>query len=672
MQIDKGKGQREKGLGKAILLDIEPKTSGSKSRQRNDELQASETRYRRLFETAKDGILILDGETGKILDVNPFLVDLLGYSHEEFSGKKLWEIGPFKDTVASKAYFDKLQKEKYVRYENLPLQTKIGRSINVEFVSNVYLVNREKVIQCNIRDITVRKQTEDALRESEERFRITLQSLPDAVSILRTGDTRYLYVNDGFTRITGYSLEEAVGKTPFDLNLPSGSVNEDIFYKCILDKEGEDRMGFRFQKKDGAILDTLISCRPLHYGGDDCTLVVMTDITDFKRIEEEKKRLEIQLAQDQKMESMGTFAGGIAHDFNNILAIIMGYAELAGIVSDPDKIHQYIEGVLNASKRAKSLVSQILSFSRYDEKIYAPLILSYAVRESLNLLRSIIPASIEISMNLQSSAMVKADPTEIHQIMMNLCSNATYAMSETGGVLGVNLENVQVDEVAASLNPVLMPGSYLRLTVSDTGRGMTHEVMERIFEPYFTTKGLRSGTGLGLSVVHGIVKKYNGSIICRSIPGTGTTFEIYLPQVESKEDAVITPEEDMVIPTGSEKILFIDDEPALVDIVKKTLVNLGYKVTSTTSSRKALELFKKIPDKFDLVITDMTMPDMTGDKLAQRIMEVRHGMPVILCTGYSENITEQKAKGIGIRGFIMKPFEMRVLAKTIRKVLDER
>jgi signal transduction histidine kinase len=397
---------------------------------------------------------------------------------------------------------------------------------------------------------------------------------------------------------------------------------------------------------------------------------VSRDITERKRAEEEKKGLEAQLAQAQKLESIGTLAGGIAHDFNNILSAIIGYTELAmDDVSDPKKARSNLKEVLKAGDRAKNLVHQILAFSRQTETKHSPLALQTIIKETIKMMRSVIPATIEIRQNFIDSGIVMSDATQIHQIMMNLCTNAVHAMDKTGGVLEVSLKRVSVNGDAEIHNLDLSPGSYLRLSVSDNGQGMTPEVMARIFDPYFTTKEVGRGTGLGLSVVHGIVKSHGGVITCKSTPGEGTIFDVYLPEIDTGKEK-LEPLEKESLPTGTERILFVDDEPVLIDLTKKRLENLGYTVITRTSSIEALELFRNNPDKFDLVITDMTMPAMTGDKLTQKMMEIRQDIPIILCTGYSELISEEKAKKIGVKEFIMKPIVIEELAKTIRDVLN--
>jgi nitrogen-specific signal transduction histidine kinase/CheY-like chemotaxis protein len=382
-------------------------------------------------------------------------------------------------------------------------------------------------------------------------------------------------------------------------------------------------------------------------------------------------KLEKQLVQAQKMEAIGTLAGGIAHDFNNILSAIMGYSELALIEAPKEKqLYDNVQKVLYASHRAKDLVQQILTFSRKSEEEKAPVQISHLVKEALKFLRSSIPTTIEIREKIaEEIGIINANPTQMYQVIMNLCTNASYAMQKEGGILEVSLKNIDLDSHFAAQYPDIDPGKYLRLTVSDTGEGIAPEIMERIFEPYFTTKEKGVGTGMGLSMVHGIVKGHGGMVTVYSEPGKGSTFYVYIPLIQEE---VKRPEidEDAPIPTGTEHILFIDDEPVLADLGKQMLERLGYEVTSRTSSVEALELFKAQPDRFDLVVTDMTMPNMTGDRLACELMKIRPDIPIIICTGYSERITEEKTKRIGIKALVMKPYVTKDLASIVRKVID--
>jgi CheY-like chemotaxis protein/anti-sigma regulatory factor (Ser/Thr protein kinase) len=326
--------------------------------------------------------------------------------------------------------------------------------------------------------------------------------------------------------------------------------------------------------------------------------------------------------------------------------------------------------VLRAGDRARDLVRQILTFSRQKEQGSKPLRISLIVKEALKLLRASLPKTIEIRQKIKSdSGTILADPSQIHQILMNLCTNAAHAMREKGGVLEISLMDEYLDSEAATLIHDLRPGPYLRLTVSDTGHGMDKVVVERIFEPYFSTKGKDEGTGLGLSMVHGIVTSYGGTVTVDSEPGKGSSFELYFPRIESGVLSEIQPAGPL--PGGTERILFIDDEKVVVDTAQQMLAQLGYKVVTKTNGIEALEIFREDPDRFDMIITDMTMPKMTGDELGRELLLIRPDVPIILCTGFSEKIDEERAKEIGIREFVLKPIVMSEIAQIIRKVLDQ-
>ena len=397
---------------------------------------------------------------------------------------------------------------------------------------------------------------------------------------------------------------------------------------------------------------------------ENARLYLEKEVT-IKKLSETQKKLQ----QAQTMQAIGTLAGGIAHDFNNILSAIIGYTELALMKSKGHVIQEYLLKVLIASGRATDLVRQILTFSRQGGKVEnKPLQVKLIVKEVLKLLRPSLPTTIEIYENIHSDSLVLADPTQIHQILMNLCTNAAHAMRE-GGILEVGLADLSLDSAFTSKHPEIEPGLFIRLIISDTGHGMTPDVLNQIFDPFFTTKASGEGTGMGLAVVHGIVKSHGGAITVYSEPEKGTTFNVFFPVIkrEAQEETRI----EETLPTGTERILFVDDDLPLVSIGKDILESLGYQVESRTSSIEALELFKAMPEKFDLVITDMTMPNLRGDQLAKQLMEVRPDIPVILCTGFSPEINEEKSQSIGIRAFVFKPLLKYDMAKTIRKVLDE-
>ncbi len=392
------------------------------------------------------------------------------------------------------------------------------------------------------------------------------------------------------------------------------------------------------------------------------------DITERKRMEKEKKKLEARLRQAQKMEAIGTLAGGIAHDFNNILFPILGYSEmLMNDAPDNSDLKRDLSMIFNGTKRARDLVKQILAFSRQREYDLKPIKVHLVVKETLKLIRSSIPATIDIMQNIIDCELVMADYTQIHQVAMNLLTNAYHAMEKKGGKLKVTLK--EVDLRADDLKG-MPPGTYVRLTVSDTGIGMDQSTIDRIFDPYFTTKKEGKGTGLGLAVVHGIIKSHGGHISVYSEPGKGSEFHVYLPVIKAQQKTKQI--EIQPIKKSNERILVVDDEKMVVEIQQKMLKRLGYDVTSCTSSVEALKAFQANPDNFDLIITDMTMPNMTGDQLAQKIMEIRTDIPIILCSGFSEKMSNEKAKSLGIKKFLMKPVLIKDLSITIRRALDNK
>ncbi|MBW2166481.1 MAG: response regulator [Deltaproteobacteria bacterium] len=392
------------------------------------------------------------------------------------------------------------------------------------------------------------------------------------------------------------------------------------------------------------------------------------DITERKRMEKEKKKLEARLRQAQKMEAIGTLAGGIAHDFNNILFPILGYSEmLMNDAPDNSDLKRDLSMIFNGTKRARDLVKQILAFSRQREYDLKPIKVHLVVKEALKLIRSSIPATIDIMQNIIDCELVMADYTQIHQVAMNLLTNAYHAMEKKGGKLKVTLK--EVDLRADDLKG-MPPGTYVRLTISDTGIGMDQSTIDRIFDPYFTTKKEGKGTGLGLAVVHGIIKSHGGHISVYSELGKGSEFHVYLPVIKAQQETKQI--EIQPIKKSNERILVVDDEKMVVEIQQKMLKRLGYDVTSCTSSVEALKAFQANPDNFDLIITDMTMPDMTGDQLAQKIMEIRTDIPIILCSGFSEKMSNEKAKSLGIKEFLMKPVLIKDLSITIRRTLDSK
>jgi signal transduction histidine kinase/ActR/RegA family two-component response regulator len=395
--------------------------------------------------------------------------------------------------------------------------------------------------------------------------------------------------------------------------------------------------------------------------------------TAYEKLKEEtmdRERVETQLRQSQKMEALGTLSGGIAHDFNNILAAIIGFTELIKDRLPKDtKENHYARRILEAAIRGRELIHQMMAFSRQTEHQKKPVHISSIIRESVKLLRATLPATIEVEVNLGGeSATILGNPVQIQQVLMNLCTNAAFAMREQGGLLAISLSDTHISR--EDRNPHgIEPGSYVKLAVRDTGTGIPVEIRDRIFDPFFTTKGVGEGTGLGLSVVLGIVKEFHGYITVESENGTGSTVEVYFPGIPDEEDADAL-DAAMAIPGGCERILFVDDEEALVEMGNELLTDLGYDVTCRMISRESLALFTYDPSRFDLVVTDQTTLDMTGIQLAKELIAMRPDLPVVLCTGFSQAVTRESAAAAGVKGFVMKPLTKEELARAIRRVLD--
>ena len=509
----------------------------------------------------------------------------------------------------------------------------------------------------------VRERTR-ALEESEEKMKAILRASPVGIALFI--NRKLSWANETLFHMLNHDEGSLIGQNARMFYLDDEEyerVGRGLYSPD--EKSGTGEVETRVLRKDG----TMINChiRACSLDPRDSARGQIVTVSDIS----EAKRLETQLQQAQKMEAIGTLAGGIAHDFNNILGAIIGYAELAKMKApEESEVIADLNLVIKSSNRAADLVQQILTVSRRHKKERRPMQLKYIVKDALKMLKATLPSTIEIKdYSGKDMGVINADPTQMHQVIMNLCTNAGHAMQEDGGVLEVGIGNVQVGTEDSGSGYLDLPsGSYLRLTVNDTGHGIPRHVIDKIFDPYFTTKDTGEGTGLGLSVAVGIVKAHGGTITVYSEPGKGTTFHVYLPIVEDVERK--EKETEGPPPTGSERILFIDDEQALVEMGGQMLERLGYEVVTKQSSIEALELFRAEPDRFDLVITDMTMPKMTGDKLAQALMKIRPDIPIILCTGHSKLVSEEKAKDMGIRAFVMKPILKRTLAEAVRKALE--
>lgn len=503
--------------------------------------------------------------------------------------------------------------------------------------------------------------------EAHARLATAIDQAAEAIVITDPGGT-IQYVNPAFESITGYSAEEAVGQNPRILK--SGK-HSDAFYRAMWDtlQRGEVWAGHLVNKRnDGSLFEEQATISPIRNAAGKTTnyVAVKRDVTH-------EVELETQLRQAQKMEAIGSLAGGIAHDFNNILNAVLGYADLAmQDVPEGSLVHQNLEQVTRAGRRAADLVDQILTFSRQTEQARKPIRIQNVIEETLKLLRGTLPSTIKVRQTIDSGCgPVWADSSQIQQVVMNLCTNAYHAMREMGGVLEVTLDEIDVDAGLAKEEPDLKQARYVRFAVSDTGHGISPSTMQRIFEPYFTTKDVGVGTGLGLATVHGIVRSHKGAVTVESEPGKGTTFTVFLPLSVQEADALEVEEEpEPTTLTGDECILHVDDEEPIARLVETTLGRLGYTVVSRTSSVEALAAFRAEPMRFDVVVTDQTMPNLTGVELAKEMMRIRPDIPIVLCTGFSELVDEKQAKAIGIQAYVKKPIIGHELAMAIRRVLD--
>jgi PAS domain S-box-containing protein len=513
--------------------------------------------------------------------------------------------------------------------------------------------------------IRKRREIETRLRDSELRFRNLVESIKDWFWEVNPHGV-YTYAGPQIKALLGYDPDEMLGKTAFDFMTPEEKKRvEKIFRALVAERKPMELMKNRLLHKDGRQVVVETSGLPIYdaqarfcgFRGTD------RDIT-------EKAKLEEHLQQAQKMESIGTLAGGIAHDFNNILGIMVGNAELALDDVPPwNPGYQNLQEIKTAGLRAAHIVKQLLSFSRKSEQKLKPVEIKAIIKDSLNLLRATMPATVEIRENFAAAeGTILADPIQINQVIMNLCINASQAMEDRGGIIEVRALKVALDAGSGNANPGLPNGSYIKISVSDTGNGIDPQIADKIFDPYFTTKEVGRGSGMGLAVVHGIVKNHGGGVTVDSIPGEGATFNVFFPLAE--ETAEVEAPETESLQHGHETIMVVDDEPSIVYMTAQMLRRLGYHVEAKVNPQEAIELLQSEPQKIDLVISDMTMPQMTGIQLFEKVKEIQPDIPVIICTGHSDLINPKKAKELGIAALAMKPITRQVITKAVRDVLD--
>jgi PAS domain S-box-containing protein len=634
-----------------------------------------------ILDAVGEGIFGLDSQ-GNHTFVNPQAARMLGYEPGELVGQPSHAI--WHHSRQNGAHFpdgecpiyQTLRDGKIHHLEDDFFWRKDGTGFPSEYTSTPIMEEGQLVgAVVSFKDISAKKKVGRELAASEQRYRAIASTAQDAI-ILMDDQGRIAYWNPAAERIFGYTVVEVLGRDLHALLIPTRFAPQ---FKKGLSRfwaSGEGNaigkiLEMTALRKGGEEFPVELALSALHRDEGWWAVGIVRDISARERERTEREDLQIQLRHSQKMEAIGTLAGGIAHDFNNILAAIMGYTELAMLEVGEGSLRATLTEVRRASGRAKDLVAHILAFSRQGEMARTPVNVAPIIKETLKMLRASLPTTIEIRQTMgQDLGKILADPTQIHQVLMNLCTNAAHAMRGTGGVLAVDLAQVHLREEPVQRTFALEPGNYLKLTVRDTGQGIEPTILERIFDPFFTTKNRGEGTGLGLSVVHGIVTSHGGGIEVQSAPGQGTIFSLYFPVLESVTETVEAVVADAP-PTGKERVLFVDDESSLIELGERILVYLGYQVTTRTSSIEALELFRAKPDDFDLIVTDYTMPNMTGGELAKHILAIRPEMPIVLCTGFSEVFTEDKARALGIQGYVMKPISIHDLAKICRGALDQ-
>ncbi len=629
-------------------------------KQAKEELLRSKKEWERTFNAMPDIVTIQD-KNFSIIRANQATCSTLDLPWKEIIGQHCFSLfHGSKEPCPDCPLLD--TRETFLPYSREMYHERLGKTFLVSAAPVFDEQGQLEYITHVAKDITKLNK----LEEDSVRLAAAINQAAETI-VITDKDGTIQYVNPAFEKLTGYSREEAIGLNPRVLK--SGK-HDQKFYKSMWNKllRGEIWKGHLVNKrKNESLFEEEVTISPVKSKEG-----MITNFVAVKRDVTRERSLEKQLRQAMKMEAIGTLAGGIAHDFNNILTAMIGFSEIAREqLPTDDPIRKDLDQVLIAGDRAAELVQQILTFSRQGEEELRPVKLQIIVKEVLKLLRSSLPTTISLSVSIDAGCgMVLADPTQIHQVLMNLFTNAKHAIGEELGTISVALSEKQITEAETNKNcPQITSGTYLHLTISDTGCGMDGITRSKIFDPFYTTKDKEKGTGLGLAVVHGIIKQHKGEITAASKPGHGTTFHICLPIINPREaqaEQIIF--EDLPLGKG-ERILFVDDEPAVAEIMPRILENLGYVVTAFTSSIEALNAFQSNPGDYDLVITDMTMPEMTGMRLAGKLLTSQPDLPIILCTGFNETIDESKAKALGIREYIIKPVDKYTLAKAIIKAL---
>jgi PAS domain S-box-containing protein len=649
------------GAPKYFITQVQDVTA----RRRAD---ASVARLAEIVESSDDAI-ISEAPDGVITSWNRGAERLFGYSAGTIIGRSVNVLVPNALLGEEEGILAAWTQGGHVQHLETVRTRADGKSLDVSITISPIKDRGGKVVGASkiVRDITERKRSETSLRASEARFKALFDQAAVGVAVIDVRTGLFLQANRRYCEIVGRTLEQLQACTPLSITHPDDVVRDRELARKLSAGETRDfSVSKRYNRPDGSTVwaDLTVSAMWERGAPPDCVVTVAQDVTDRKKLEE-------RLRQSQKMEAIGTLAGGIAHDFNNILAAMSGYVELAtmSLKGNPE-VRRHLGAVLQASSRATDLVRQILAFSRQQTLERAPIQLGPVVAESIHLLRAAIPTSVVFETSLAADApTVLADASQVHQVLMNLGTNASHAMKDMPGRLSIRLERCEVDAAQAAAQPQLRPGLYACISFTDTGAGMEPATLARVFEPFFTTKGPGEGTGLGLAVVHGIMESHEGAVTVYSHPGEGTVFRLYFP-ARAEDPVVPQGDVDPVIRGRGERLLWIDDEELLANLGRETLTALGYEVEATTSPEAALALVRADPSRFSLVMTDQTMPGMTGLLLASLIRAVRADLPIILMTGHSLSITAQRTEAAGICQVLVKPINVTTLASAVHRALS--
>lgn len=630
-----------------------------------------EARFRHVFEASPHAVGISDVQTGRLLEVNRAFERVFGHTREQAVGKTASELNIWKRFEDRERTFSRLVEQGYVRDVEVTANRRDGSALELVVNSEIVRSAGPPIIITYADDVTESRANKLALAASEHRFAKAFQASPDALAIVEAGTSRLLEVNDGFVSLFGRTREEVLGHSSFDFGLLANP-DERARAGALLVETGSLRdFPIVTQSPSGVARECLLSAESLDLGERTGFILIVRDVTTQKHAERARAELERQLRQTQKLEALGTLAGGIAHDFNNILAAILAYTDLIKLdARDPEQIQAHAAQLSRAGERATSLVRQILTFSRKQpQQPRRAIALEAPVLEALGLVRSVLPALVELDVRIEPGVpFVLGDPTLIHQVVMNLCTNAAQAMTGRTGKLEVRVEGIQVDAVMANTHPALTLRRYARITVSDTGVGIAPEIQKHIFEPFFTTRAPGEGTGLGLSVVHGIVREHEGAITVESSPGEGTTFCVYLPEYETELREAAEPSPRLARGDG-ELVVLVDDEEVLCSSIAALLQRLGYAVKAYSDPRSALRDFDEYRESVRVLVSDLTMPHVTGLDLARCIHDKAPELPILLMTGFSGEHSLASLEEVGIRQLIHKPLTAAGLSESIAQAL---